>query len=439
MRTGLSLACCLIVAVGCGAESQAPTYHQQVKPLIDAYCKSCHSAGGIAPYSFETYAGVKALENPIAAAVTDRRMPPFLAERGHTALANDTTLSDEQIATIVDWVAAGAPEGDATRPGEPIVLPRQGLDGYDLELKLPLAYEPKLAPDEYRCFVFDWPSSESKFVTGVEVVPGNKLIAHHAALYVVGPAQAARAKQFDDEDPGPGYSCFGGAEKTGFEAQGLTDRFVYGYLGAWVPGASAHRFDNGARVEPGSKLVLQMHYFTDGNLGEVDKTTVRIATADKVEREAFFMPWMSFKWPIGLMHIPANQEARFTYRDKPLTSINVGLFAGDQDFSKGMVLHSTLLHMHKLGKSISLTLHRKDGSEQVLVNVPRWDFDWQREYIFKSPVQVYPGDELQVQCVFDNTDAANYKLGRDKGASTSNWGEGTNDEMCVAHTRITHP
>ena len=268
-------------------------------------------------------------------------------------------------------------------------------------------------------------------------MPGNAAIVHHAALYVCGPDEAHHAVEFETADSRLGYACFGGAEASADRAQRPPRRIRYGYLGTWVPGGPAPSFDNGVRVEPGSKLVLQMHYSTAGRRDARDRTRVRIQTAARVEREAFFLPWMRGSWPSGTMSIPAGEVVRHEYRDVPLTAPQLVLFAPGEDFTTGMRLHSSLLHMHKLGKSITLTLHHADGTEQVLVRVPQWEFNWQREYVFKEPVSVRPGDELSITCVFDNTEAWNRKLGR-KAAAPSNWGEGTSDEMCVAHTRITH-
>jgi hypothetical protein len=118
-------------------------------------------------------------------------------------------------------------------------------------------------------------------------------------------------------------------------------------------------------------------------------------------------------------------------------SLNLTVFAGDEDFSEGMLLHSVFPHMHVLGRELRYTLLRADGTEQVLVSIPRYDFDWQQEYVFETPVEVLPGDRLRVECTIDNTEAWRQEQDLPAGGDVD-WGEGTLDEMCVAHTRITH-
>lgn len=422
--------------IACG--DPGPTWHQDVKPIVDAYCVECHSEGGIGPFEMNGPEDLAELAPLVDHVVAERIMPPFYAERGHTPLKYDLSLSDEQITTIRDWIASDFPLGDPDEPGAPIVLDRGGLPEWDVVLTPDVAYTPTLEPDEYRCFILDWPESEPKYVTGFDVIPGNPAIDHHIVAYAIGPDQVDVLDEFEATDEAPGYSCFGSAAQTDWEPDSIVDQLVQVYLGAWTPGVTGRQYTNGQRVEPGSKIVLQVHYFTLGSEGESDHTEVHLRVADTVDDEAFYMPWMNILWPAGgSMITPAGQVETHEHSAEPVGSLNLTVFAGDEDFSDGMKLHSVFAHMHVLGREMTYTLERADGTEQVLLNIPRYDFNWQQEYVFEQPVDVLPGDRLSVACTFDNTEE--WREENDLPAPTDvDWGEGTLDEMCVAHTRITH-
>ena len=419
--------------------NSGPTWYADVKPIVDAHCADCHSDGGVAPFVLNDLESVSGLGEAVKGAVQSRQMPPYYAEKGHTPLKFDSSLTDAQIQLIADWVDSGFPEGRASQEGEPIVLPRGGLSDFTVEKQLASPYQTVLEPDEYRCFVFDWDGTEDTYVTGVEMLPDNPAINHHAVVYAIPPYSAFRLEDFDAWDEGPGYGCFGSAQHPDYEPESLTDQFLQVYVGAWTPGVQALEFNNGVLLEPGSKLVMQMHYYTGQSPEALDQSGFRLKTSSSVEAEAYYMPWMNITWPIGSMPIPVSDTRTVhEFQADPTEAFNIEIFAGEQDWSTGMLLHSVFAHMHVLGRRIVYTLHRADGTKQVLLDVPRYDFDCQREYVFAEPVLVMPGDELQVECEYDNSAAWNAELGITEPVD-ANWGEGTFDEMCVAHTRVTHP
>jgi hypothetical protein len=445
MRASIGL---MMATIACGGPtSDAPTWHGDVGPIVEAHCATCHTDGGVAPFALDDYDDVAAVAALVKASVSSRSMPPWGATDADIGLRFDISLSPEQIATIEDWVDAGAPEGDPDAPGAPIELDLGGLPAHDLEFTMPEPYATLATPgqDEYRCFVFDWPEDEPTFITGVEVDPGNALVAHHAVTFMIPPRSAAKAEEFDSWDEGAGYSCFGTASHDEFVQLDDGDFFDQRFVSGWAPGNPGLEYGDGAigvEVQPGSKLVLQMHYSNVDGSAQTDQTTVRFSTADTVERAGYYMPWMNFAWTLNpaSMRIPAGAEnVRHSYRAEATTSANATLLGASTEVVKdGMLLYSVFAHTHKLGEQITYTLHRTDGTSSVLLHVDRYDFDWQREYIFDTPVAVMPGDELEVSCVFHNT--AEWRA--ERGAYPTEpidagWGEGTHDEMCVAHSLMT--
>ena len=162
----------LIVLGGC--QSSVPTYHQVIAPILNGRCVSCHQPGGIGPFALGDYASAAPLAAAVAASVASRRMPPWGAAEGHRTYLDDPSLSAEQIDQIRAWAQAGAPEGDPDRPGAALEPVGQGLSRSDLTLTVEEPYTPGIFPDDYRCFVVDWPEQAPTFVTGFAAQPGNR-------------------------------------------------------------------------------------------------------------------------------------------------------------------------------------------------------------------------------------------------------------------------
>ena len=131
-----------------GAGEAEYTYYRDVAPILASKCTSCHSAGNIAPFALESAAEARMWAPALAAAVMQGTMPPWPPDPACNSYAHDRSLSDEQRAAIVGWAEAGAPEGDAS-DAAPAPEPPPAID-YDMQLQLPVAYTPTIAPDEYR-------------------------------------------------------------------------------------------------------------------------------------------------------------------------------------------------------------------------------------------------------------------------------------------------
>ena len=172
----------LALTLSACAGEEGPTYHQDVRPILEGRCVSCHADGKIAPFSLEEYAAVKSFGTAVAQAVTSRQMPPWSAGDSQVTYRGDVSLSDEQIQLVTDWVSGGMPEGDPDEPGEALPSVETPFPGTDLELQLPVPYVPIVRPDDYRCFPVEWTETEDKFVTALNVIPGNLKIVHHVAV-----------------------------------------------------------------------------------------------------------------------------------------------------------------------------------------------------------------------------------------------------------------
>jgi len=395
--------------------SDGLTFFHDVKPILDAKCIQCHQVGAVAPFDFTDPDTVFELREAVVAAVSSRSMPPWPPAQDCTEYLGDRSLAAEQIEVIAAWVEEGGELGDPAQEGEALpAAPTYGLSRSDHTLEMESPYVPTAAPDDYRCFVIDWPEAESSFVTGLRFNAGEPRLVHHAIAYVTGPENADAIEALENADAQGGYDCFGGPEVPA------------GWLGVWVPGAVGGDFpvDTGVRVEPGSKVVLQIHYAANPS-GWVDQTSIEVSTEPQVEREAWIQPWMDPAWfaPEGLT-IPAGDPAM-----RVSTALDPVFFIGD---SEPLTVHTAGLHMHLLGSQGRLSIERADGSEECLLDIPDWDFYWQGAYALAEPRELQLGDRIRIECQWDNT-AQNQPIidGAPVTPTDTVWGEGTLDEMCL--------
>lgn len=406
-------------ASGPAAAPAGPTYYRDVKPILDAKCTGCHTEGGIAPFSLTTFEPAKAQAAAIKAAVSLGIMPPWPPAKGCTDYEDDRSLSDDEIETIKQWAGSGAAEGDA-RDATPATPSEGHLSRVDRTLTLPEPFAPVLAPDDYRCFVLDLPETTTRYITGMGVEPGNRSIVHHVIAFLAPPDKVAEYQALDDADPALGYPCFGGPGGEG----------RLNWMGAWVPGSGQGRdfpAGTGIEVPPGSKVVVQIHYNVQTPQPAPDTTKLLLALSDTVEKKAVIMPFTDPKWVTAkTMSIPAHMMGvsyGFALDPTPVFGIITG---GAFESGKPLTVYSAGLHMHTRGTRAKTTIQRQGGGEECMLGIDHWNFHWQGSYNFTKPKTLNPGDQLQLECQWDNP-----------GATDLNWGEGTGDEMCLGTYYVT--
>jgi hypothetical protein len=392
------------------------TYYETIKPLLDARCVSCHREGGIAPMSLETYADAASWSGASLAAIQAGTMPPWPPADGCNEYTATREVSDEELALVETWVAEQVPMGDPAKEGAPLADGDPGLTRVDVALEMSEAYAPLQAPDDYRCFLMDWPAefTTTKYVTGYRAVPGNDAIVHHVIAYLVTPDKVDEYVALDDAEAGAGYTCFGGS--------GGSSRT---WLGGWAPGSAGIELPSGLglAVPPGSKVVMQVHYNTMSSDPAPDSTGFDFKVEDEVEKVAAVVPFANPAWVVSdAMLIPAGDADvmhEFQYDISALLEGPQNVWAG-------------ALHMHTRGASATLSVERADGGSGCVLDIDAWDFHWQGMYNLAAPLRLEEGDELRLECHFDNS-AANQPVvdGVKMEPQDITWGEGTNDEMCL--------
>lgn len=434
----------------------AQDYYSDIRPVLAENCMGCHSENGIA-WSMEAADRTFARRRRIAEAVMDRRMPPWLAEPGHREYMGDISLDPSTVALFEAWADADFPEGEP-RPDPAVGAPTTvaGHGGFHADLTLDVIPSGSYLPDqnsadEYRCFLVDWTPDERAYVTGFRAVPGNQDVAHHVVVYGVEPEMADRYRELEGEEEGDGYRCFGGAlpdrlgqrdVRAAYEARypdGVREMSrANWWLAHWAPGMDGHVFPEGTgiRLDPGSLLVVQMHYYTREARDTPDHDTrMDFMVASEVERPAFHLSQTNGRWlageRLGSMVVPAGSMATYAYED------NLGDLLGyigrltdvEPERIQGLEVHSANLHMHAFGHSGRITLNDADGRLHTLLSVPRWDLRWQRDFTFAEPF-AFTREQLRrtsigVECTFENdTNGPVYG------------GYGSYDEMCFNFSYI---
>ena len=399
-----------VLSPGAAATSTEPvTFSDQIVRIFQTHCQTCHRPGEIAPFSLLTYDDAYTRRQKIRHVTRTRKMPPWKPVAGFGEFVERRGLSDAEIALIDRWVTAGAPEGDArTLPPPRAFSGTWTLGAPDVVLQPDVDFEVGARDEDlYRCFTIPTAFAEDRWVSAVEIIPGNRKIVHHVLTYV---DTSGKSVALDDADPGPGYTCFGGP---GFVATGG--------LGGWAPGAGPQTMPAGVgmRLPAGARVVVQVHYHHRGTTTEVDRTKIGLHFArQRIDKRVRVIPILNRGFTIPAGEARHTVTASFTL--PPTWNLHAIAVAP---------------HMHLLGREMKVTATYPDGSTRPLIFIDDWDFHWQGSYTFTQPVPLPAGTRIDVTAIYDNSTA------NPRNPTTPprpvGWGEGTTDEMCIAFIRVT--
>lgn len=362
------------------------TYSNQISRLLQQHCVRCHRPGQIAPFALTDYDEVVGWAETIREVMGDGRMPPWHASPKHGEFANDARITDDEKDLFYEWVDNGLPQGDPSQLPEAVEYNENWQIGTpDVVFKMPEPFQvPAKGIIPYQYFYLDTKFEKDMWVKASEVRPGNRSVVHHVFLFYLPPGQ----EESNAEDP------------------------LFNGVGAYAPGVPAGSAQDGmARFIPaGSRLGFQVHYTPNGTK-QIDQSEVGLIFVDdnEVRKEASIQVAVNVDFTI-----PAGAKDH--------------LVGAGYHFTQETYVHALAPHMHYRGRSFRFTANYPDGSQEILLDVPRYDFNWQNSYVLKEPKLMPEGSVMMCHGVFDNS-AAN--LVNPDPAAEVRWGDQTWEEMML--------
>ncbi|MBL63599.1 MAG: hypothetical protein CMI30_09365 [Opitutae bacterium] len=363
------------------------TYHNRISRILQTHCAECHRKGGVAPFALESYADAKENAGMIRKVVSEGIMPPWFAAAppaGHSSpWANDRSLPDEDKADLIAWVRGGKPEGNPD--DAPLAKNRKSewsIGKPDAVFPLPREVQVKATgqmPYVYLRVKTNFP--EDRWVEAAEVRPTAAQVVHHVIVFVT--------------------------------ATGRFNRDQTGSLAAYVPGNTFVEFPPGVakKLPAGATLLFQMHYTPTGEPTS-DRTRIGLRFAKETPAKIIrTLPVANRR-----IRIPANESdhAETASRYVPTET----------------VVRAFMPHMHLRGKAFKYELLKQNGERETLLEVPRYDFNWQLRYELKEPRSLPAGSRIEVTGVFDNSsdNPANPDPNR-----IVRWGDQSDEEMLIGY------
>lgn len=390
--------------------ASAPTFAADVAPIVYANCVVCHRPGQSAPFSLLTYDDVRKHGETIVAVTASRYMPPWHAARaeGFPEFRDERRLTDANLRTLREWVAAGMPPGDLKKAPLPPAFPSGWPLGVpDIVVKMSRSIDvPADGPDLYRNVTMPLDLPEDHWITALDFEPTARSVVHHA-LFFSGPATEVVG---DDEIlPGLRSGLRGGRGRFAAADQ------AWGGLGGWVPGLTPHFYPDGiAQPLPAhTNIVLQLHLHPSGKAEtEQGQLAVYLAkTPPKRSLTGIQVPPM-FGFAAGI-DIPAGEPA-FSIHDSFTLPVGVEAYG-----ARG--------HAHYLAREMKMTATLPDGTTKGILWIKDWDFGWQDSYFFKNPFTLPAGTRIDATIVYDNSDR-NPRNPHSPPVRVS-WGRSSVDEM----------
>ena len=340
------------------------SYSTDIAPILERNCVSCHRDGGIGPWSMSSHAMVRGWSPMMREVVMTHRMPPGRID-AHVGkpMSNAGGLSVSEQQMLIDWIDQGAEKDPGADPLAELTFSTAAftLGEPDIVLDVTPQEIPATGVVDYRYIPVPLNLPEDKWLRAIEFIPGDHEVLHHVITYLSSPANKSETA----EDGGAG--------------QGQD-------LGGFAPGRQPDEFaDNSGRLIPkGSNLLLQMHYTTSGR-ETVDATRVGLYFHDQP--------------PAHVMSGAVAGQTRFMIppgaKEHKLTGV--------QEIERDAYLYELNPHMHFRGKYMNYSVEYPDGSEEILLSVPKYDFNWQFNYRLQEPLLLPAGSKVIARGAMDNS------------------------------------
>jgi hypothetical protein len=382
-----------------GEASSAPTFTKDVAPILYKNCASCHRTGEIAPMSLLNYEQARPWAKSIREKVALGQMPPWHAAQPRGTFSNDRRLTEPEKNTLIRWADAGAPQGDLKDlPPQPRFTEGWEIGTPDVVISMTKPFNVTASGTiAYQYFTIPTNFTEDKWVQAIEVRPGTRSVVHHVLVFVrEKPSNAAFMpvvpKMPPPKDPNDSPTQFPGT-----------------LIATTAPGTNAIIFEpsQAIRVPAGAQLLFQVHYTANGKEA-MDQSSVGMIFAKQApQQELYNSAFVNvlLRLPPGADNQAVDSAIEFT-QDSHITAL--------------------FPHTHLRGKSWEYRLIYPDGRSEIVLAVPKYDFNWQTYYLFTTPLAVPKGSRLEATAHYDNS--VNNPSNPDPKAEV-HWGDQTWEEM----------
>ncbi len=343
------------------AEYAKISYSQTIAPMIEAKCIACHEQGGIAPFAFDGYEKVKTFAPMMREAIRTDRMPPWDVDPHVGKFKDDKSLSPDQVKTLVHWIEAGAPRGDGPDRLAEVrhVAQEWPLGKPDMIVEIPKFTIPATGYVDYQYPTLPNPLTEGKWLKAATAQVSQRQAVHHILSGVVPEGQTQK-----------GMQAWGGS--IGGYTVGMESTVAPKGIGSWIPA--------------GGQFAYQMHYTPFGK---------EVVSAEK----------------IGLYFYKDGEKPELIMRETPLVDQFIDIPANDPAhkeiayflFPKDAILHTAVVHAHYRGTYSKLEILYPTGKRETILNVPFYDFNWQRMYEFDKPISIKAGSKVVATYIYDNS------------------------------------
>ena len=360
-------------------------YSTDIAPIVQDKCTACHQPGGLGPMSLTRYEDIKAFSPMIREALRTHRMPPFQPDVTVGHWAPNEGLSSEQLQTFVHWIEAGSLRGKGDDPLAKINFkaPRWPMGEPDLILKLPEFDVPATGVIEYQKPILQTNMTEGRWMKASAFRVTDKRVLHHVTTGLRVPNEAGGMTALSEARGG-----------IGGQGPGRTTNLTPPDMGIWIPA--------------GSSIAFETHYTPYGK-----------ATTEKTE--------------MGLYFYPKGQEPKYPMRVYGIYDMGITIPAGEeyhpeiayQDIPKDMMVYGLTAHAHVRGASTQVSILYPDGREQLVLALPKYDFNWQCEFYLAEPILVPAGSRIINRWIYDNStrNAGNPAPERDVIFGEQSWEE----------------
>jgi hypothetical protein len=423
----LTLASLAVAAIAAAAEPPSTvTFTKDVLPILQKNCQSCHRPGQVAPMSLLSYQEARPWARAIKNAVTLKKMPPWFADPDYGHFTNDRSLSEREIDTLTKWADTGAAEGDPLAAPAPIEWPKDGwIIQPEIVMDLPPHDVPAKGVIEWELIAFPAPFKGDTWLTSMEILPGDASVVHHIcfsfqkhnASTVYNRYEWVNVPRDPTGNPTPGNNGFGELPNmmTAIRHVGSTDvtltpgrptlRVSNDFC--FIPGNSVDDYrgwNAGKLVSAGSDIIFSIHYTTNGK-ATVDRTRIGFTVAKTLPAKKFLVQGAGEDTPV-IAPSAAQSRAVFASAYNPDFAIppNDGNYlAPPMDISilKDVELVRLRPHAHVRGKTAVYRVTYPDGREEVLLNVPHYDFNWQVAY--DMAIHLPQGARMRIEFRYDNS------------------------------------